>query len=230
MRGRQVRGQVFTILMISMFIVSSYIPTVWAGQTFVEYEESKIEPTKRYSLDSIYIFFDKDDEIMKTIVDIVKEIVSFKLESVVMVPIDSYSSFRYRLQDEPWVAVYAFQSNLTHVSFPDTAITWEKFYKSIARYQSTQHIVGMGNTLSLEDYIVDDSPTIIDSQAEQTDALLLAVHDIWSITDVIESRSDEDTKYRHAAEDLRRIALSLFADNFNEMFSRTLEPVDSWSS
>ncbi|MGY5878774.1 MAG: hypothetical protein RTV31_00930 [Candidatus Thorarchaeota archaeon] len=192
----------------------------------MEYKESKIDPTKRYCLDSIYIFYDKDDKVMKTIVDIVKEIVSFKLESVVMVPIDSYSSFRYRLQDEPWVAVYAFQSNLTHVTFPDMSITWQQFYRSLARYQSTEHIVGMGNTLSMDDYIDDDSPSIVHSQAEQTDALLLAVHDIWSITDAIESRSNEDTNYRSAAEDLRSIAIKLFADNFNEMFSRTLEPVD----
>ncbi len=226
MRGRNIRNQVISVLIICSFIVGIITPAVSAGQIAVEYEESKKEPAERYHLDSIYIFFDKNDEIMKTIVDIVTEIVSFKLESIVMIPVDTYSDFSYQLSDEPWIAVYAFQSNLTHVQFPDISITWQQFYKSLAQHQSTHHIIGMANTLSMEEYIIDDIPDIIDSQAEQTDALLLAVHDIWSITDVIESRADEDEKYKSASEDLRSIALTLFADNFNEIFSRTLEPVD----
>ncbi|MGY5877281.1 MAG: hypothetical protein RTU30_16130, partial [Candidatus Thorarchaeota archaeon] len=154
------------------------------------------------------------------------EIVSYRLESIIMVPVNSLSDFQYWLTDEPWVAVHAFQSNLTHVTFPDAAITWQQFYKILAQHQATQHIVGMGNTLSMDRYIGDNSPEIIHSQTEQTDALLLAVHDIWSITDVIESRATNDNDYKDAAVELRSIAISLFADNFNEMFSRTLEPVD----
>ncbi len=84
----------------------------------------------------------------------------------------------------------------------------------------------MSNTLSFEQFHTTDNLQIMSSETEQTDALLLIIHDLWSIAEIVDGRSNQDREYEQAAKELRSIVIKIYSDNFNELFKRSIEPID----
>ncbi|MCK5150831.1 MAG: hypothetical protein KAQ65_03280, partial [Candidatus Thorarchaeota archaeon] len=93
-------------------------------------------------------------------------------------------------------------------------------------HRSTQHVVAMGNTLTLEDLKKDTDSMIHTSQEEQTDALLLILYGTHSIMEICKQRAHLSDDYKNAADDLETIVLQIYADNFNDFFKRSVEPVN----
>ena len=201
---------------------------VWAGQVAEKEPEDRIfpEPFIGYDLGSVYIFYDPTDETMDAVGEAINEIASFRLQNVELIPVISSDELDYWLQDEPWVAIYAFQSDLEGVKFDDRKMEWSEFYKTINGHRSTQHIVGMGNTLTMEELRTGDESWIHTSEAEQTDGLLLILYDVYALSQICEMRAETDDNFAGAAQDLKDMALKMYADNFNEFFQRTVEPVN----
>jgi hypothetical protein len=226
MKRRELHAKAISIFLMSIFLIGIIPQVVWAGNSIKDFEQMSSSSEIQYELDHIYIFYDADNEIMRTIAEAVFEIASFKLVKLTMVPIQSYNDLKYWLLDEPWVAIYALSSNLTHVILQENDLTWFDFYKALHEYQNTHHIVGMGNAISLDKYLTNDDEHILRSETEQTDALILIINDIWSLTDIIETKAKGNNIYRQAADDMRRVSLKIYGDHFNDIFKRTIEPID----
>ncbi|MHA1781749.1 MAG: hypothetical protein ACTSYL_12885 [Candidatus Thorarchaeota archaeon] len=225
---RETRIRIISILFLSIMLLGIVPQAVWAGQVIDHETSDKIfpEPFNGYDLGTVYIFYDSTDEVMRAVAEGVHEIASYRLNNVILVPISSAEDLAFWLYDEPWIAVYAFQSNLQGIQFADRMMPWSEFYGVLHEHKSTQHIVGMGNTLSLESLRTGDESWIHTSESEQTDGLLLILYDVYAMSQMCQMRAETDEDYAGAAQDLKDMALKMYADNFDEFFKRTVEPVN----
>lgn len=226
MSNNRVQLRIFSVLLVFLFMTSAMAQAVWAADTLGE-QDTRIRTGKTsFSLDPIYLFYDPQDAMMSMVAEGVDEVLSYYVENVEVIPAFAQSDLSLWLTNEPWVAIYALRSNLTHVQYRDYDVTWTEFYSEIGEHDSTHHIVGMGNTLSLDSVIQDDSLRIHHCESEQTDALILVVYDLWAVADLTAARGVSDGRYTQAGQYLRELALKIYSDNFNEILKRTIEPVD----
>ena len=226
MNRRLLKVQFVTAVFISLMLLSLAPQAVWASQALQHDEELIPKPFEGYNLDSIYVFYDPADEMMSAVAEGVNEIVTVRINHVTMIPVTSHSDVSYWLLDEPWIAIYALQSNLNGVLFPDREMSWRQFYQTLNRHRLTQHIVGMGNTLSLDHYLESSDATIHHSESEVADALILILYDIWSIREICRTREHVRAEYKDAADDLEKMVLQIYADNLNELIQRSFEPIN----
>ncbi|MDF1537715.1 MAG: hypothetical protein P1Q69_02290 [Candidatus Thorarchaeota archaeon] len=225
MSTRLLKVRILTVTFIALFVVGMIPQAVWAGEIVQQEKEIFSRPFTGYDLQDIYIFYDPSDELMTGVAEGIEEIAEFRLNGIRLLPIDSYSDVDYYLNDEPWIALYALQSNLEGVVFPDREMSWREFYQTMGDHRDTQHLVAMGNTLNLETYLTDTDSMMHTSEAEQIDGLLLILYGVWGIMEMCEQRASWDDDYDAAAEDLKKMVLQLYADNFNDFFQRSFEPV-----
>jgi len=200
---------------------------VWAGEVIQQEEELFPKPFTGYDLQNIYVFYDPSDEKLTAVAEGIEAIVSFRINSLVLVPITAASDFDFWLRDEPWLAVYAFQSDLDSVNFQDREMPWSEFYQTLHHHRSTQHLVAMGNTLSLDSMLKPTDDTIHTSEAEQIDVLVLTLYGVYAIMEMFQQRALLDEEYQGAADDLERMVLQIYADHFNDFFQRSFEPIDT---
>ncbi len=218
------RVRLLSLVFIAVVLLNTVPGAVWAGQAVERSEEILPDPTKKYDLDYIYIFYDPADELMCSIAESVHEVLSFRLQNIIMIPVDSYDILNFYLLDEPWIAVYALRSSLKNVVFPDRNMTWYKFYQVLSEHRSTRHVVGMGNTLSMAQHIGPTEPNIRHTDAEQIDGLVVILYNLWEIQEALSQRSEASSDYRRAHEDIQTMALKIYGDNFDMFFKRTVDP------
>ncbi len=226
MKVELLKLRLFTFSVILLMLIGMMPQAVWAAQSMQRDEDVVPRPFTGHNLDGIYLFHDSTDEVMSAVAEGVHEIASFRINNVMRVPTRSPHDIEFYLSDRPWIGVYALQSNLTHVMFPEYDITWQQFYKLLREHKSTQHVVGMGNTLSLDRWMTTNDSKIHHSEAEQIDGLVLILYDIWAIKEISALRAPKDKQYEKAAQDLEKMALQIYADNFNALFKRSVEPVN----
>ncbi|MBD3157373.1 MAG: hypothetical protein GF309_01170 [Candidatus Lokiarchaeota archaeon] len=226
MKAKLLKLRLFTVSVIILMLIGLIPQAVWASQSMEREEDVIPQPFEGYDLDGIYLFYDSTDEIMSAVADGVHEIASFRINNIMRIPTKSPHDIEFYLSDEPWIGVYALRSNLTHVMFPDYDITWQQFYKLLREHRSSQHVVGMGNTLSLDRWMTDGDSRIYHSESEQIDGLVLILYDIWAIKEICTLRATKNAEYGDAANDLEKMALQIYADNFNALFQRSVDPVN----
>ncbi|MGY5876570.1 MAG: hypothetical protein RTU30_12550, partial [Candidatus Thorarchaeota archaeon] len=188
------RIQFLSVTFIAIFLIGLVPPAVMAGQEVEICEEVFRDPRIPIDLDRIYIFYDQDDSTMREIAEGVDEIASYRIATVNTIPINSLLDLDFWLIDEPWIAVYAFASNATHVHFNERSIPWYDFYEVINLHRSTQHVLGMGNTISLS-YAWEGIDNVHSSDSEVVDAFILVIHDVWSIAKIAKDRSESESEY-----------------------------------
>lgn len=226
MNRRLLRVQILSVMFVTLMIISWVPQVVWAGEAIQQGEEIFPKPFEGYDLDDIRIFYDPTDEIMTAVADAVQEIASFRINGVHKIPITSVNQLMYELSQKPWIAIYALPTSLKCINISGETLEWSQFYKLLSMHEDTQHILGMGNTLSLAPKLSEKDVNIYHSNVEQIDGLLLILYDVWALADIIEQRADINSQYDSAAKDIRSMAVKLYGDNMNEFFKRTLEPVN----
>jgi hypothetical protein len=227
MNPKLLRVQLVSAVFVMIMLVGFIPQAVWAGEMMQQDEPLFRDPLEKYEIDPVFIFYDSSNELLTTIAENVHQVLEFRLENIRMIPIHNWVNLDYELMAEPWIAIYALSSDLRTVHFSDMNITWGQFYDLLAEHPATEHIVGMGNTLSMEQFLDETDTNIHSSEAEQVDGLLLAFFDMWTIHEAISTRVDSGSDYENAAGDLRTIALKIYGDNFQTFFERSIEPVDA---
>ena len=72
------RIQFFSISIVALILLGIIPQAVWAAES-IQYEEELIKPPfEGYDLDSIYIFYDPTNEMMKAIAQGAEEIASYR--------------------------------------------------------------------------------------------------------------------------------------------------------
>lgn len=227
MEKRLLRARLLTISLVLILFVGIVPQAVWAGQVVEDNAEIFPRPFDGYNLDEIYIFYDPSDELLRTVGEGVEEILSYRLNGVKLIPIQSFMQMRDYLIDGPWIAIYALQSDLDSVNFQEEEITWKHFHSILHQFETTEHVVGMANTLSLDPFIRSTDIRIHHSQSEVEDALILMLYDMWSVSELAKNRACLHPDYLNASRDIEKMTLEVYADHFNEIFQRSIEPVDA---
>jgi hypothetical protein len=222
---RLVKIQIVSIAFVALMLLGMVPQAVMAGEVMNQEEELIPKPFTGYDLDNIYIFYDPTDEIMSAVAEGIQEIASFRISQILMVPVTEVSLMEYWLDDDPWVAIYTLDSGLEGVRFPDRNITWSDFYKILNQHRSTQHVVAMGNTLSFDKLLSSEDAMFHHSQSEQTDGVILILYGVYGLMQMCKQRAAIDDDYKGAADDLEQMVLKVYADNFNDLFKRTVEPI-----
>ncbi|MHA2071740.1 MAG: hypothetical protein ACW985_08135, partial [Candidatus Thorarchaeota archaeon] len=226
MNRRLLRIQILSLAFVTLMVIG-YVPqAVWAGQMIDREKEIFPMPFEGYDLDSIYIFYDPNDETLTAVAEAVHEILTFRINTVELIPASSYTAIEARLNDAPWISIYALNTDLGHVVFEDRDMEWRQFYQLLNEYRSTQHVVGTGNTYSLAPKLSTLDTNIHHSNVEQIDGLLLILYDVWAVADLVEQRAHVNSVYENAGKDIRSMAIKLYGDNMDELMRRTLEPVN----
>ena len=179
MNIRLLKVRILTLAFVSLFLVGMIPQAVWAGEVIQQDKEVFPRPFAGYDLQNIYVFYDPHDEMMTGVAEGIEEIVKFRLNNLILIPVDTSDEIGYYLHDEPWIALYAFQSNLDGVIFSDREMSWWEFYQTLGEHRDTEHLVAMGNTLSLEPFLKASDSMIHTSEAEQIDGLLLILYGVW---------------------------------------------------
>lgn len=228
MKNIKLRKQILSLVLIS-FMLLEIAPQVSAvGQNITIMEESdSVKARRELKLDWIYIFYDPTDEDMKYLGESVNEILNYRVYNLKLIPINSLEEIQQNLEDQPWIAIYAFKANLTGIFIDEDFIEWKKYYGALASHQNTQHIVGMGNTLSLREVMPNptDSKFIFHSEADQIDLLLLVLYDVWTVSELANQRALIEPEYNATAVDLTLMATKLYADNFNTFIQAQFDPI-----
>jgi len=121
-----------------------------------------------------------------------------------------------------WIAVYLFNSGLEGVTLGREVVGWKDFAQFLLRYKSVHHILGIGNTRKLAEYVGEDAKNIHLAETDLVDVKLTFLYSLWAVAEVLEK--SKDYRHKEAELDIRRVGLKFFADNFNDLFERTLEP------
>ncbi|MGY5881930.1 MAG: hypothetical protein RTV31_16910, partial [Candidatus Thorarchaeota archaeon] len=174
MNRKLLRVKLVSLVIVTIMLVGFIPQAVWAGEVITQEEPLYRNPLAKYDVDAVYIFYDPNNKLLKSIAENVHEVLDFRLENIEMIRVMNLKDLEIKLMDEPWIAIYALSSNLEGVQFLDKNVTWTGFYDLLSTHDSTQHIVGMGNTQSLDLFIAESETNIRTSQAEQVDGLLLA--------------------------------------------------------
>jgi hypothetical protein len=121
-----------------------------------------------------------------------------------------------------WIAIYLFKSNLENITIGKEALKWEDFAQLLQRYKSIHHILGIGNTRILAQFVGENPSNIHLEGSDVIDVKLTFLYSLWTIADVLKTK--KSYWYREAELDIRRVGLKFFADNFNDLFERTIDP------
>ncbi len=219
--------RVVVLLLIFVMQFGLFTQAVMASQSIPpEDERVSLRPFARYELDTIFILYDSRDEILTAVAEAVRDILSFRIDGVSMFPINSYVDFESLLTDEPWIAIYALKTQVDGVVFPDRKMSWYQFYQVLHEHPSTNHVVGMGNTLSLAPALTPADKNVHHVDSEQIDGMLLILYDIWTVADIIEQRASLSPRYDRAGKDIRAMAIKMYCDNMRHLLIRSLDPVD----
>ncbi|MGQ4833878.1 MAG: PQQ-binding-like beta-propeller repeat protein [Candidatus Asgardarchaeia archaeon] len=175
-----------------------------------------------YHFDSpLVIFYDEYNSVASAVARDVYSTVSILYSPVELKGVTSSAELKRELTSNyAWIAIYIFNTTLDGVVIGSDIMTWSSLVSFMRNLKGTNHILSFGNTHVLRDSVAGLSNIYI-SDTEQVDVLLVYMHAVWTISEVL---SKAGSSYKNASLDFRRVGLKIFADNFNEIFARTVDP------
>lgn len=171
----------------------------------------------------IGIFYDPSDPVLSQLSSQVSNAFGIANVSSTTYKVTSASHLDRLLSESGiWIAIYLFRSSVTDITLGNDIVGWKCFAELLAKHNGIEHVLGIGNTLSLAEYLPESHENIHLADTEIVDAELTFLFSFWSVAEVL--ANPECYAYREAEISIRRVGLQYFADNFNELFERTLDP------
>jgi hypothetical protein len=211
---------VLSIFLVLIVLLSAvYVQPATAS----EFQKQWIEARRHRLHGEIGIFYDPFDVVISQIAQNVSTALDMANVSSSLHEVSSVFELEHALNESgAWIAIYLFNSGLENVTMGHEVVDWEDFAQFLLRYKRVHHILGIGNTRKLAEYIGEDSKNVHLADTDLIDAKLTFLYSLWAVAEVLESI--KGSKYKEAGLDIRRVGLKFFADNFNDLFERTLEP------
>ena len=227
MNKKRLNRSITTILLLITITSSFYLEATFKGQLANANGETTLFSQSEENDNQIVILYNKNNDLMNGVAQTTLDILLTTFPNAKKVCVNSISELENNLNDNPWIILYAFDSDISGINLEHTTITWELFYNILKSYDNSEHIVGMANTLSLETVMGEEEiDNIYTSESEQTDALLLMMYNIWAVSEILCYRAIEDNSYEYISEQFKQIALQIYGDNFNTLFQIQLEPIN----
>ncbi|MEM3783978.1 MAG: hypothetical protein QXY88_02965, partial [Candidatus Bathyarchaeia archaeon] len=120
------------------------------------------------------------------------------------------------------IAVYFFHTSLNGVKLEAGNVAWRDFAQILLKHNNVHHVLGLGNTQTLADFVKENAGNIHLANVEVIDAKLAFLYSLWEIAEILETTRDGEY-YRDVELDIKCVGIKFFADEFNDLFERTLE-------
>ncbi|RLF88348.1 hypothetical protein DRN46_07175, partial [Thermococci archaeon] len=170
---------------------------------------------------SLVILYDKYNSVSAKVAKDIFSTVSILYSPVKLKGVSSADELKRELStDYAWIAIYIFNTTLNGMVIGPDILAWASLVNLVSDLKGTNHILSFGNTHILKDEVAELNNVYI-SDTERIDALLVYMHAVWTIGEILDKAGQS---YKNASLDFRRVGLKIFADNFNEIFSRTIDP------
>ena len=141
--------------------------------------------------------------------------------STIIKPILSVSELKKQyLRENVWIIIYVFNTSINGVYIGKEHLSWKDFANMLTNEKNIKHILAMGNTESLYDY-VKIARNIYFGEVEQVDAELLFLFAAWKVAEILDNTGG---KFKNAGLELRYLSIKYFGDNFNDLFERNIMP------
>jgi len=145
----------------------------------------------------------------------------------------SFEELAARANEEFFIRAYVFRGELNGLRIGYNRISWEQFaelLKSLMKdtvFGPTVHIVASGDAHLLKEHLefyegfyIESSPII--------DVKLSYFYHLWTIADVLgNGKTYRSEEMLEAGERLRKCALIYFSEEFNDLVSKVIEPVNT---
>ncbi len=221
---------VLTVTLILLMMSSSiFSSSAAAGEITSEVEQVKEINSHYFKIGmKIGIFYDLNNELAKETGESLVNSLSLMSPNIIGIPISSLTQLEDNLAfQELSFGIYVFPS--THASWiitskrSETKYSWTKIADILDDHKDMHHIFAMGNTKQLFES-VNDVSNIYGTGEERVDSQQMFIYALWTLADILEENFEGSA--RNFAEDIRRATLQYFADNFNSITARTVEPED----
>ncbi|MFW9850861.1 MAG: hypothetical protein ACFFF4_17170, partial [Candidatus Thorarchaeota archaeon] len=207
-----------TFLIMSLLSSSIFVPV--SATTLPESTDT--DEKKEITPILVHIYYDSTSVEAKSVV---LDTITTLSKSGILVEkydISSILEIEFKLDRiRPNFAVYYFQSNTNGIQIQDQSISWEQLAQVIERASRTEHVLGIGNAIILEDYLEDTSNLHVDT-ADLMDVRLGRLFTLWTIADTV--AASEKDGWANRGEALRETVLRDFADNINEYMAKGVMP------
>ncbi|MFX1516183.1 MAG: hypothetical protein ACFFC6_07735 [Promethearchaeota archaeon] len=145
--------------------------------------------------------------------------------SIDLIPVTSLDDIRQRISPQYNIFIYIFDSSIEGIII-DEMVTWEEFAVFLAAHPELDHVIGMGNAHNLYQYLPISQTNIWIEGSDVLDAQLVYLWCLWSVADILETKSEEYSDYYKAGTNIRKLSLKWFAENIDAVVERNLQPVD----
>jgi len=188
----------------------------------VESNQVLLKRSRYYRLrGGIIIFYDPSDILLQEVAsDICKALDVANVSSTLMQITCLDELDEYLKNGDVWIAIYLFNTNVKYVIVGGEAIEWQRFAELLLRHKHVEHILGIGNTRSLAMYVAG-KPNIHIADGEVIDAKLTFLYSVWAVAEILQ---ESGIQYEKAELGIRRFGLKYFAENFGDLFERSLTP------
>jgi len=173
----------------------------------------------------IGIFYDsKGDIATSTGIDILESL-SLLTAEVKGYEINEFDDFKdYLGKERITVAIFVFQSDYKSMFINGEPVDWEDIAEMVVKYPKITQIWATGNTYQLLGLLPEDIENVHASGEEISDAQHMFIYALWALADVLEE--SKDISESMLGKDVRMATLKYFADNFNDVLTRNMEPQD----
>ncbi|MHA2370495.1 MAG: hypothetical protein ACXADX_16895, partial [Candidatus Hodarchaeales archaeon] len=224
-----------TILMSSFLLVIVVLGNITAADSVGQATQRATDPIHYYIMDkSIVILYDPTDRYTNHTANAIYT--NFKLiyENTVLRPVlDTGWLKGYLRWRGPSTAIFihVFQSSLTGVELEYSHLDWHEFFTILLSETRAPHVLGMGNGMkaasALKDFPAHDRARIhtVD-EGDQTDGQVAFIYVMWECAEIFSRMGRIDARYSALAQDLRYSIVQYFADNANQIMTRSFDPVE----
>ena len=145
--------------------------------------------------------------------------------SIDLIPVTSLDEIKSFPLSKYNILIYVFESTMEGVIIGET-VTWRDFTTFLAAHPDLDHVLGMGNTNNLYQYLPIYQTNVWIEGSDVLDAQLVYLWCIWSVADILETKNEDYSDYHKAGINIRKLSLKWFADNIDAVVERNLSPID----
>ncbi|MHA2297244.1 MAG: hypothetical protein ACXAEU_04705 [Candidatus Hodarchaeales archaeon] len=229
---KKIRLRKITLLSISLFFllitISNTVTTpAFASQQTKELEVISERLTHYYDLNRevIGIFYDGADDAASYTGISLLESLSLLTADVIGYEVHDFDEIKRLLRENRvTIAIYVFQSDYKAMFINERLVEWSKVAIMVEEIYKTTHIFATGNTYQLLNNLPANITNVYGSGDEIADAQHMFVYALFTLASVLEN--SKEMKATVLAEEVRMATLKYFADNFNDLMVRNIEPQD----
>ncbi len=216
----------FLIWIVSIGSMAATVNAVSVPNKPIFEDEASIDlPDDDIDFDDIVFIADPNYDDFKPIIDRLDEILTYVYEKPRIAWVSSSDELINTMDRSSMAVVYFLNTSLEGVQVGNDTVSWNEFSKALIRSDLTSHVLGIGDTVKLNDVIQNVPSNLYYDGGDVLDIDLAFFYDLWTLSDIVGSKASIEA-YNKSSIAMKQVALQFWSDNFNVLISRAFDPVN----